>query len=154
MGDNQVLFEVDAKTVVSRIIEGEFPNYAQVIPKEAADKILFNRGKILAALRRASLFINPESQAVKVDVLKNKLILSKATPDLGECREEIAVNYGGKEIQIGFNPHYLMDVLKNLFEEDLKLEITESEKPAVLRAAIPPAGKNNYIYIVLPMRLN
>lgn len=153
IGENQILFEADAKTIVSRLIEGEFPNYQQVIPKEAPDKIVCSRGGLLAALRRASLFVNPESQAVKIDVLKNKIILSKSTPDLGECREELAVSYQGKEMQIGFNPHYLIDVLKHLPQDELSLEITQADKPGAIRASIAPAEDNNYTYIALPMRL-
>lgn len=152
-GENQVLFELESRTMVSRIIEGEFPNYEQVIPKETQNKLLFDRGKLMAGLKRASLFVNPESQAVKLDVLKNKIIVSKNTPDLGEYREEIPVSYQGKEMQIGFNPHYVLDVLKCLVKEELSLELTDSDKPAVIRACTHGGGKNNYLYLALPMRL-
>ena len=88
----------------------------------------------------------PDYQAVKLEVFKNKLVISKSTPDIGESREEIAAEYQGKEMVIGFNPNYLMDVFKNLHLEQIEFELTDSEKPGVIRS-------NGYIYIVLPMRL-
>mgnify|MGYP001601540754 FL=1 len=75
------------------------------------------------------------------------MVVSKSTPDVGESREEVPMEYQGKEMIIGFNPSYLMDVLKNLGGEQVELELTDSEKPGVIRS-------NGYVYIVLPMRLS
>ena len=74
-------------------------------------------------------------------------MVSKSTPDVGESREEVAVEYQGKELAIGFNPNYLIDVLKNLTEESVEFELSDSEKPGVIRIS-------GYVYIVLPMRLS
>ena len=79
-------------------------------------------------------------------MFKNKLLISKSTPDVGESREEMQVENKGKELVLGFNPHYIIDVLKNLDADEVELEITDSKKPGVIRA-------EGYIYIVLPMRL-
>ncbi len=147
IGANQVLFDLGTATVISRLIEGEFPDYQQVIPATAESKIKINREQFLLALRRASLLSTPDYQAVKFEVFKNKLVLSKSTPDVGESREEVAMEYSGKELLIGFNPNYLSDVLKNLEVETAELEISGSEKPGVIR-------NDGYIYIVLPMRLS
>jgi len=146
LGKNQVAFESSSYTLICRLIEGDFPDYQQVIPIEASFKIKVEREVFLGAIRRASLLSTPDYQAVKLEILKNKMIVSKSTPDIGESYEEVPVEYEGKEIVIGFNPDYLIDVLKNLEDERIELEITESEKPAVIR-------KPDYIYIVLPMRL-
>ncbi|MBP7216153.1 MAG: DNA polymerase III subunit beta [Candidatus Omnitrophica bacterium] len=146
LGTNQVLFDVGQVIIISRLIEGEFPDYRQVIPAPSENKIVLNREQFLLAIRRAALLSTPDYQAVKFEVFKNKLVVSKSTPDVGESREEMGVEYHGKEIVIGFNPHYLIDVLKSIAHESIALEVTDSEKPGVMRI-------DGYVYIVLPMRL-
>ncbi len=147
LGNNQALFDLGAAVIISRLIEGEFPDYQQVIPPAAESKVNVNRENFLLAVRRAALLSTPDYQAVKLEVFKNKLVVSKSTPDVGESREEIPVEYQGKEIVIGFNPNYLIDVLKNLKEDKIAFELTDTEKPGVLRI-------EGYVYIVLPMRLS
>lgn len=144
--DNQAMFKIGPTCIISRLIEGEFPDYNQVIPAPTENKVKINRQEFLLALRRASLLSTPDYQAVKLEIFKNKMVISKSTPDVGESREECAVEYSGKELIIGFNPYYLIDALKNLKSEVIPLEITDSEKPGVIRI-------QDYIYIVLPMRL-
>lgn len=147
LGANQALFELDNIMIVSRLIEGEFPDYKQVMPSTSTNKIKINRQLFLLAVRRAALLTTPDYQAVKLEVFKNKLVVSKITPDIGESREEINAEYSGKELVIGFNPSYLIDVLKILGEETVTIEVVDSEKPGVIRS-------NGYVYIVLPMRLS
>lgn len=146
MGANQILFDIDSVLIVSRLIEGTFPNYLQVIPNPPEQKIRLNREEFLAAIRRANLLTTPDFQAIKLEVFKNKMVISKSTPDVGESREELDIEYQGKELMVGFNPHYLIDVLKNLKQEFLDLELVDADKPGVIRTA-------DYLYLVLPMRL-
>jgi DNA polymerase-3 subunit beta len=147
LGNNQVLFDLGEVVIISRLIEGEFPDYKQVVPPVTENKMKVGRDLFLLAVRRASLLSTPDYQAVKLEVFKNKLVVSKSTPDVGESREEVAVEYQGKELVIGFNPNYLIDVLKNLSVDAVELELTDSEKPGAIRS-------DGYIYIVLPMRLS
>jgi DNA polymerase-3 subunit beta len=147
LGNNQILFDLGKVMIISRLIEGEFPDYRQVIPPASNAKMKINRAQFLLAVRRASLLSTPDYQAVKLEVFKNKLVVSKSTPDVGESREEVTVEYQGKELAIGFNPNYIIDVLKNLSEENIEFELSDSEKPGVIRI-------NGYVYIVLPMRLS
>ncbi len=147
LGNNQALFDVGGVIIISRLIEGEFPDYSQVIPSVSEIKMKAAREQLLLAIKRAALLSTPDYQAVKLELFRNKLVVSKSTPDVGESREELAVEYQGKEMAIGFNPNYLIDVLKNLQEEKIEIEFTDSEKPCVMRI-------NGYVYIVLPMRLN
>jgi DNA polymerase-3 subunit beta len=149
IGDNQVLFEIEGLNIISRLIEGEFPNYEQVIPKETKDKIHLPKERFLMAIKRASLLTTPDSQAIKIEVLKNKMIISKSSPELGESHEEVDVNYQGEELSVGFNPHYLMDVLKNLPSPDIEFELNGPDKPGVIRVK----EDYDYIYIVLPMQI-
>jgi len=146
IGPNQVLFDLKDTIIISRIIEGEFPDYQQVVPAPSENKIRANREQLMLAIRRAALLATPDYQAVKMEIFRDKLIISKSTPDVGESREELPAQYSGKEMVIGFNPDYLIDVLKNVSIDTIELEVTGSEKPAVMRG-------DGYIYIVLPMRL-
>jgi DNA polymerase III subunit beta len=147
LGQNQVLFDLGQVVIISRLIEGEFPDFKQVIPPVSETKIKINRNQFLLSVKRAALLSTPDYQAVKLEVFKNKLVVSKSTPDIGESREEVPVDYQGKEMVIGFNPGYLIDVLKNLGDEAVEFEVTDGEKPGAIRA-------NGYVYIVLPMRLS
>lgn len=146
LGNNQALFDLGNIIIISRLIEGEFPDYKQVVPPVSDNKMKVSRDEFLLAVKRAALLSTPDYQAVKLEVFKNKLVISKSTPDIGESREEVSIEYQGKEMVIGFNPNYLIDVLKNLDKEQIELELIDTEKPGVVRT-------NGYIYIVLPMRL-
>jgi DNA polymerase-3 subunit beta len=147
LGNSQALFDFGNVIIISRLIEGEFPDYRQVVPPPSDNKMKISRDQFLLAVRRAALLSTPDYQAVKLEVFRNKLVVSKSTPDIGESREEAPVEYQGKELVIGFNPNYLIDVLKNLAQDTIELELTDTEKPGVIRT-------DGYIYIVLPMRLS
>ena len=147
LGSNQALFDLGGVGIVSRLIEGEFPDYQQVVPPVSENKMKVERSQFLLAVKRAALLATADYQAVKLEVFKNKLVVSKSTPDVGEFHEELAAEYQGRELVIGFNPIYLIDILKNLAEETVILELTDGEKPGVIRLS-------GYVYIVLPMRVN
>jgi len=146
---NQIVFVCDQTTIISRLIEGHFPNYEQVIPKEEGIIAHVNREKFIATLRRVSLLTSLESQAVKIDLLKNnKMIISSRSPNLGESKEEVEITQQqGDDITIGFNPTYLIDVLRNLDIEDVTVSFSSPEKPGVIR------GKEGYIYVIMPMQI-
>jgi DNA polymerase-3 subunit beta len=144
---NQILFDIGHTTIVSRLIEGEYPNYEQVIPKETKEKLTIDKEKLFFATRRASLLTTQDSLGVKLDVTKDKVIVSKSTPDIGESREELAAHYNGTQICIGFNPSYLLDVLKNIDIDTVALELLGPDKPGVIRLG------DEYTYVVLPMQL-
>ncbi len=146
MGTNQVLFDVNGVLIATRIIEGDFPNYNQVIPKEVQLKVAVNTQELLASIKRANLLATPDFQAIKFEVFSDKLVISKSTPDVGESREELPIQYGGPELIIGFNPSFFIDVLKNLDDELIQLEMFGSDKPAVIRM-------KDYLYLALPMRI-
>ena len=145
---NQAIFNFEKTILSTRLIEGHFPNYEQVIPKEEKTVSLVRRDELLQAVRRAALLTSPESQLVKFDFLKDRLLISSRSPNLGEAKEEIAAEANGGELAIGFNPVYLMDVLKNLDIETVSFCLTEPDKPGLLR------GKDDYLYVVMPMQLN
>ncbi len=145
---NQVTFYLNNLHIVSRLIEGEFPDYEQAIPKEAENKLTIERNRLIPAIKRAGLLTTPESQAIKLHLTKNRLIISKTTPEIGETKEDVEVKYIGSELLIGFNPVYLLEALRNINQDTIELELTGPEKPGVIRT------KENYIYIVLPMQIS
>lgn len=146
VGTNQVLFNIEGVLIATRMIEGEFPNYNQVVPKPANNKIKMNRLELLSSIKRANLLATPDFQAVKFEVFPEKIVVSKTTPDVGESREEVDIEYGGNELVVGFNPHFLIDFLKNINDEYIDMELLGADKPAVVRM-------KDYLYLALPMRI-
>jgi DNA polymerase III subunit beta len=144
----QIIFNTHNTSIISRLIEGDFPDYKQAIPQKTNNKLMVNRENFLAAVKRASLFTTPESQAITLRLASNKLIITKTTPEIGEATEEIEAQYAGPELQIGFNPTYLQDALKTLQEQEVSIELTGTDKPGVVRI-----NNDEYIYIVLPMQI-
>ncbi len=143
---NQVLFDIDGTVIATRIIEGEFPNYNQVIPAPSNNRVSMDTQALLSSIRRANLLSTPDFQAVKFEIFKDKMVVSKTTPDVGESREEIPIQYGGAEMVVGFNPHLLIDFLKNINEQNINMELSGADKPAVMRMG-------DYLYLALPMRI-
>lgn len=144
--ENKIGFDFKETQFIARPIEGEFPNYAQYIPQEKKDKLTINRQNLLLALRRADLLSTPDYQGVKLEVKKDSVTVLKTTPQLGEVKENLEATYEGTALEIGFNPQYLMDVLKNLDDPETNIEFFGSDKPAVVR-------RTNYIYLVLPIKM-
>jgi DNA polymerase-3 subunit beta len=147
-GEKQISFQFDNIVIISRLIEGQFPNYEQVIPKEGKDKISLDRERFLWATKRTAILTSADSQSIKIDLFKDKLIFSKNSPDMGEAKEEVDIEHKGGEFSVGFNPQYLIEVLKNLKGQKVSFELTGPENPGVIRA------EGRYIYIVLPMQLS
>lgn len=145
--NNQISFVTAGTELITRLIEGEFPNYEDVIPQESSTKIKLKTAQFYQAIKRASLLSTTESIAVRLEVTKNSLTVSKITPELGEVREELEVDYKGEDMVIGFNPQYLLDVLKTISEEKIEIELNGADKPGVIRL------NSYYIYLVLPMQL-
>jgi len=145
--ENQVRFALKNITIISRLIEGDFPNHEQVIPKEPQEKIMIQRGQFLDGIKRAALLTTQDSLAVRFEILKNKMIVSKSSPNIGEVREEMDTVYKGHEITVGFNPNYIMDALKVMPMDEIALEIFGADKPAVMRV------DDWFVYLALPMQL-
>jgi len=145
---NKVIFVFNDTYLTSSLIEGNFPNYEQVIPKEEKTLSTVNREEFLQAVRRASLLTSPESPALKFDFIKNKVLVSAKSPNMGEAKEELPAEFKGQEITIGFNPNYFMDVLKNLGDENISISLSEPDKPGLVK------GREGYLYIIMPMQLN
>ncbi len=152
-GDNQASFALkDEKgfsiLVITKLIEGNYPNYKQVIPTEMKERIALVREEFLQALRRAEIMTSEKANSVKLAFGKNNLAITANSPEVGEARESIAVNYKGKEMAIAFNPRYLIDALAALTEDEVFFELIDELSPGVLKINGP------FLYVVMPMRLS
>lgn len=145
---NQIMFKVKGTTVISRLIEGRFPNYEQLVAQRGQMKVRVAKEGFLGVVRRASLLTSQTSQAVKLELFKDKVLTSARSPDLGEAREEMSAAYDGEDMSIGFNPGYLIDALKNIDLDEVVLEITDPEKPGIIRGET-----EDYIYVIMPMQI-
>lgn len=133
--------------LVTKLIEGNYPNYRQVIPSESKERIQLMREELMHALRRAEIMTSEKANSVKLTFGKNTLAITANSPDVGEARETLAVNYCGKEMAIAFNPRYLIDPLNALEEEEVFIELTDELSPGILKVNGP------FLYVVMPMRL-
>jgi len=152
-GENQAAFSLkDDKgfdvLLVTKLIEGNYPNYKQVIPSEAKERVPVVREEFLQALRRAEIMTSEKANSVKLTFGKNNLAITANSPEVGEARETLAVNYKGKELAIAFNPRYLIDALAALSEDEVFFELIDELSPGVLKINGP------FLYVVMPMRLS
>jgi DNA polymerase-3 subunit beta len=133
-----------------RLVEGEFPDYNQVIPQKADRHLSVGVEPLLAALRRVSIVSSERTRGIKLQADQGRLEISSINPDLGEASEELAVDYEGSSFSIGFNAKYLMDVLAVL-EPSAHVDISFNDEvsPGILRCE----GDADYLYVVMPMRL-
>ena len=147
MKENQISFDLGKTQLVSRLIEGKFPNYEQVIPAESPNKLMVDREQFLLATRRISLWSTQDSPSIRLDLRHGQMIVSKQSPEIGEAHEDVQIQYTGPEFSIGFNPSYLIDVLKALPDGKVEMELPGPDRPGVIRT------KDHYLYVVLPMQL-
>ena len=148
VGENHVSFEAGGRLLVSKLIEGNYPNYRQVIPAESRERITIERELFLNAVRRVSLLSSEKSNSVKLIFTKNNLEIAANTPDIGEAHESLAISYKGKDFSVAFNPIFLQDPLRALTEEEIHLEVSDEMSPGVIKIGTP------FLYVLMPMRIS
>ena len=144
---NQILLSTSRATISSVLVEGRFPKYEDVIPQDNDKKVSVASEALLSAVRRAALLTTEESKGVRFSLSPGQVVLSSRAPDQGEAVITLQVEYSGKELDVGFNPSYLVDALRAIGGEAVSFELSEPNKPGVLRA-----GKN-LLYVVMPVSL-
>jgi DNA polymerase-3 subunit beta len=150
LGKNNILFKVGSVEFLTRLIEGTYPNYMQVIPSGNEKKAVMEREAFIRALRRVSVMSRERSNAIKADAEKGMLTLSASNPDLGEARDEISAEYDGSEsLSLGFNARYLLDALQAMSSEKVIFELQDPLSPTLLR----PEGDDSYKCVIMPMRI-
>jgi DNA polymerase III subunit beta len=145
---NQIAFDFGEMLVISKLIDGTYPNYRQVIPSGADVRIAIEREGFLAAIRRAALLTTDQSNSVKMSFSKNTLEIVTQTPDVGESRETLPIKYDEKELSVAFNPAFMMDPLKILQCDEIFFELTDELSPGVIKADLP------FLYVIMPMRVS
>jgi DNA polymerase-3 subunit beta len=148
VGDNQIGFNAEETTLVSRLIDGHFPNYEQVIPQESKIKITIKTDALLQATRRVSLLSSEKSNFVKYTFSKNTLTLTAKTQDMGEAQDKIDIDYAGDPLEIGYNPVFVTDVLSNVGTDEVIIELTNALNPGIIRPAT-----DDYLAVIMPMRV-
>jgi DNA polymerase-3 subunit beta len=136
-------------TLVMRLIEGEFPNYRQVIPRETGIHLTLPVDDLSHALRRVALLSAERSRAVKLDLTEGQLALSSSNPDLGDAREELDVDYAGDEINLAFNARYLMDAIAATKAKEVRLSFRDGASPT----QVTPTDDDDSLAVVMPMRV-
>ncbi len=132
-----------------RLIEGEYPDYKQVIPKNANKIAKINRGNVQSALRRVSLLAHEKSKGIKLQFEPNLLVISSSNPDMGDATEEIEIDYSGENVDIGFNAKYLLDCLSVIESESLDFHFNDRLSPGILQGS----DQKNHHYVIMPMRI-
>jgi DNA polymerase-3 subunit beta len=151
--ENQASFTLkdekgESVLIITKLIEGNYPNYRQVIPGEAKERVTLVRDEFLHALRRAEIMTSEKSNSVKLNFGKNKLEITANSPEVGEAKESLAINYKGPDMAIAFNPKYMIDPLNALSNDEVFLELIDELSPGVLKINGP------FLYVVMPMRLS
>ncbi len=132
-----------------RLIEGKYPNYQQLIPQNLKEHFLVQRESLLSSLKRVSLLSNSKSKGVTFSLSGGKMEITSNNPELGDAKEEIEVEYKGKEIKIGFNARYVLDVLSSMQDDIVRVELNDQLSPGLLR----PHDDGSYTCVVMPMRI-
>jgi DNA polymerase-3 subunit beta len=148
VGSGQIAFDLNNTLLVSKLIEGNYPNYKQVIPSEAKERVTLERETFLNSLRRVSLLASDKSNSIKLNFSKNNIEITANTPEVGEARESLPVAYKGRDFAIAFNPEFLMAPLRNLTEDEVFFDLIDEMSPGVLKIQTP------FLYVLMPMRVS
>jgi DNA polymerase-3 subunit beta len=143
-------FRSERVEVYTRLIEGPYPSYEQVLPKDNDKECNADLAELTAVLRRVAIMASDQTHRVKLKFMPEKLTMAVQTPDLGEAEDELPIEYSGPEVEIGFNATYLLEVLRYLSGEQIKITLSAPERPATFE---PLDSEDDYICLVMPLRL-
>lgn len=145
-------FKISRSLLIIRLIDGEFPEYEQVIPKENDKKLLMNKGKVYGCLRRVSTMANERVEGIKLSLKTNAVELSSYHQDFGDAKEEVEVVYEGPSIEIGFNAKYLMEALNVIDTDEILMELKDEGSPGIIKPSLS-AEPSHQLCIIMPMRI-
>ncbi len=139
---------VDSVYLYSKVVEGNYPNYQQVIPKETHQRIKLERELFLQCVHRAALVCSEKSNSVKIKLTSNLLEITAQSPDFGEAHESMAIGYSGPDLQVAFNPQFIMDPLRALTKDEVFFELKDEVSPGVFKTL------ESFICVIMPVRLS
>jgi len=144
---NQVLFSYANVVISSSLVEGNFPNYDDIIPKDYDKKLVLSTEAVLSAVRRAALLTSEESRGIKLSISKDNLVFSGRAPETGAAQVNMPINYTGEPIDAGFNPQFLIDALRVMPTEEFELELGQSDRPGLIKSGA------DFLYVLMPINL-
>src|SRR3954468_12512768 len=150
-GENHLFFQVGDRLLISRMIDGQFPAFERVIPKNNDKHVEFDRDRLTSAVKRVALLSNERSRAVKFAMDKGKVDIASSSPEFGEAKEVLMVDYAGAPVTICFNARYVLDFLGVVETDSVALEFKDEMSQAVMK----PIGADgyDYTYVIMPMRV-
>ncbi len=154
VSDNQLFFEAGDRRLLARMIDVNFPNYMEVISRDNDRRVMVDRERLLATIKRVSLVANERTRAVRFDFAPGKLTVSSTNPELGDARETVPIDYAGQPFFVGLNAAYVMDFLAATDTPSVSLDLKDENSQCIGRPA--PAAEElpyDYLYVVMPMRL-
>ncbi len=146
---NQIIFTFNNIELISKVIDGKFPDYHRVIPQNHENKFTINRAQLLSSMQRASILSNEKYRGIRIVIENNNLKLISSNSDQEQAEEELEITYSGPSIDIGFNVNYIIDVLTNIQFDTLEFAFHDSSSSCLI--TIP--NNQNYKYVVMPMRI-
>jgi DNA polymerase III subunit beta len=144
---NQILAGCANVVISSTLVEGNFPNYEDIIPTDYDKKLTLATEAVLSAVRRSSLLTSEESRGIKLAIEKDSLVFSCRSPETGDAQINMPIDYKGKPIEIGFNPQFFIDVLRVIRTPEFELELNQSDRPGLIKS-----GKD-FLYVLMPINL-
>jgi DNA polymerase-3 subunit beta len=149
--ENQIAFAAQNMTLISRLIEGEYPDYQAVMAPAMSNeiKLSVNTEYLFSVIRRVSLLANPKTPSIRMEAKDSELNVSASTPELGEAQEMMQVNIEGGNVEIAFNARFVMDVLRNIEADEVLFKFRDSLSPVL----VTPSEEDNYMCVIMPMRL-
>jgi len=145
--DNQILIGCANVVVSSNLVEGNFPKYEDIIPSGYDKKVKFQTEIALSAVRRAALLTNEDSKGVKVAITADSVVFSCRAPEMGDAQVDVSVEYKGEPVEIGFNPQFLVDVLRVLKTPEFDMELGQPDRPGLIKSGA------SFVYVVMPINL-
>jgi len=154
IGENHILFDLDQTKLFSRLIEGPYVDFEQVIPKNNAYRLSVSNSAITPSVRRVSILSNTQTHQIRLCLRPHEMELSAVSQDMGgEARETIPADYIGQEMEIGYNSVYLLDILKRIDSEDVVFDLNTPVTAGIVRPAVQPEGED-YLCLLMPLRLS
>jgi DNA polymerase-3 subunit beta len=149
LGPNHVRIQLDGIRFTSKLIDGRFPEYDRVIPKESSNELHADRSAFRSALQRTAILSNEKYRGIRLVIQDSGVILQAHNPEQEEAEEELEVEYSGEDIEIGFNVNYLLDALGAVEGDDVTLSVQDSNSSCLIRQP----GNDDATFVVMPMRL-
>ncbi|HSS09430.1 MAG TPA: DNA polymerase III subunit beta, partial [Acidimicrobiales bacterium] len=150
LGERDATFELGSVRLSTRLIEGEFPNYRQLIPSGYPNNLLVGRDALLDAVRRVKLLVRDPTTPVRIALRSDGIELTVITQDWGQATEEVDAKYEGSEMTVAFNPTYLIDGVEAITSDEVRLETLDALKPATVK----PTEGSDYLYLLMPVRVS